>query len=97
MGTYSWQNSYFASNWLVYTMDKANKNLNKNKKRLSGSVYHRLTNLSLMAQWLMYELAMVSCWINQIQNLGAQFQRIIHRNKDHKISEQDTLWFCPPV
>ena len=34
METYGWQNSYFASNWLVYTLDKGNKNLNKNKKGL---------------------------------------------------------------
>ena len=52
METYGWQNSYFASNWLVYTLDKGNKNLNKNKKRFSGSEYHRLTNPSLMAQSL---------------------------------------------
>jgi len=40
---------------------------------------------------------MVSCLINQIQNFGAQFLRIIYRNKDYKISKQDTLWFCPLV
>ena len=52
METYGWQNSYFASNWLFYTLDKGNKNLNKNKKRFSGLEYHRLTNPSLMAQCL---------------------------------------------
>ena len=95
METYGWQNSYFASNWLVYTLDKGKKNLNKNKK---GLVDQNTTGWQIQASWpsaFMYELAMVSCWINQIQNLETNFQRIMHRNKTIELANKIHFGFVP--
>ena len=96
METYGWQNSYFASNWLVYTLDKGNKNLNKNKQK--GLVDQYTTGWQVQASWpsaYMYEQAMVSCWINQIQNLETKFQRIMRRNKTIKLANKIHCGFVP--